>query len=62
MNAPTNPAHLVRSAQATYDAWLIQEVQTARDDPRPRITHAEVLRRSALRREELIKQHALVEA
>ena len=62
MNAPTNPAHLIHSAQATYNAWLIKEVQEARNDTRPRISHAEVLRRSALRREELIKKHALTEA
>ena len=55
MNAVLNEARFVAAnSQADYDAWLIKEVQEAIDDPRPPITHAEVLRRSAIRREELL--------
>jgi hypothetical protein len=44
--------------QADYDVWLLKEVQEALDDPRPPITHAEVLRRSAIRRQELLNNAA----
>jgi hypothetical protein len=37
-------------------ALFTQLVKEARNDPRPRISHAEVLRRSALRRKELLKK------
>jgi hypothetical protein len=39
-----------------YDTSLKKEVQAARDDKRPRITHAEILRRSEFRRANLIMQ------
>jgi hypothetical protein len=44
--------------QADSDVWLLKEVQEALDDPRPPITHAEVLRRSAIRRQELLNNAA----
>jgi hypothetical protein len=39
-----------------YETSLKKEVQAARDGKRPRITHAEILRRSELRRANLIMQ------
>jgi hypothetical protein len=55
MNAVLNETRFVAAdSQADYDAWLAREVQEALDDPRPTITHTEVLRRSAIRREELL--------
>jgi hypothetical protein len=62
MNAPFTATTLMPSAQADYDAWLVQQVQEARDDTRPRISHEEVLRRSAIRREALLAQRELAEA
>lgn len=59
MNAVLNETRFVAAdSQADYDAWLAREVQAAIDDPRPPITHAEVLRRSAIRREELLNSVA----
>jgi hypothetical protein len=62
MSHQQNPAHLLQSAQASYDDWLIQEVKYAREDTRPRITHSEILRRSENRRAELLKHHELMVA
>jgi hypothetical protein len=62
MNHQETPAHLLQSAQASYDDWLIKEVKYAREDIRPRITHTEILRRSANRRSELLKHHELMAA
>lgn len=62
MNQHPNTQTVSTAAQqADYDAWLAKEVQEAIDDPRPRISHAEVLRRSAQRRENLMKEQALTE-
>jgi hypothetical protein len=60
MNAPTKSIHFARTrSQADYDAWLAKEVQEALDDPRPLVAHSEVLRRSAIRRVELLKRAKL---
>lgn len=46
---PFTPVH-----DAAYDAWFRAKVQEALDDPRPRIPHAEVVKRSLERRAELL--------
>jgi hypothetical protein len=63
MNAPIKPIHFAPAgSQADYDAWLAKEVQEALDDPRPLVPHTEVLRRSAIRRIELLKRAELLAA
>lgn len=57
MNALISPARFVpASTQADYDAWLTKEVQDALVDPRPLVSHEDVLKRSSLRRVELLKR------
>jgi DNA-damage-inducible protein J len=46
---PFTPVH-----DAAYDAWFRAKVQEALDDPRPRIPHEEVMKRSLERRAELL--------
>ena len=41
---------------AAYKGWLTQQVQEAIDDPRPSVSHAEVVAEWELERAALLKQ------